>query len=379
MRFFSSFCQKVWGNFLLLLFGIFFFSQPLFAQKKEKIDFKDEKDGKLDLSDWIIDAKGFIPIPTLITEPALGGIGGALGLAFLSQVPNSPPNITGVMAGVTGNNTWFLGGLHSHHIPEKGIRYRIGGGYGDVNISLYRDLPVVGEQEFKFNFKMLPIYFRGTKQLGDSRWNMGIYYLFLHNEVGFNGDIPSFITDQELDSRISLLGPIVEFDSRDNVFTPNRGLKFEGSWGLSESWLGSDYSYSRLTLAGYSYWPVKTNWVLGLRAEYQEIFDQPPFFMLPAINLRGIPAGRFQGNQTMLTEVENRIDVSYRWSVMAFGGLAKAFDGFDDFGDTDLAYSVGTGFRYFIARKFGLRMGMDVAVGPDSWGYYIVFGSNWLR
>ena len=64
---------------------------------------------------------------------------------------------------------------------------------------------------------------------------------------------------------------------------------------------------------------------------------------------------------------------------MAFGGLAKAFNGFDDFGESDLAYNIGTGYRYLIARKFGLRMGMDVAFGPDDWGYYIIFGSNWLR
>ena len=40
-----------------------------------------------DLSDFIIDANGFIPVPILITEPALGGFGGGLVPIFLKKRP----------------------------------------------------------------------------------------------------------------------------------------------------------------------------------------------------------------------------------------------------------------------------------------------------
>jgi hypothetical protein len=52
---------------------------------------------------------------------------------------------------------------------------------------------------------------------------------------------------------------------------------------------------------------------------------------------------------------------------------------FDQFNSSNLASCIGTGYRYLIARKFGLRMGMDVAFSSDDWGYYIIFGSNWIR
>jgi hypothetical protein len=42
-------------------------------------------------------------------------------------------------------------------------------------------------------------------------------------------------------------------------------------------------------------------------------------------------------------------------------------------------YGVGGGFRYLIARKFKLRMGVDIARGPEKWAYYIVFGNTWGR
>ena len=46
--------------------------------------FRDPEDGRLDMSDWLLNRKGFLPIPILITEPALG-YGAGLFVAFFSQ------------------------------------------------------------------------------------------------------------------------------------------------------------------------------------------------------------------------------------------------------------------------------------------------------
>jgi len=32
-----------------------------------------------------------------------------------------------------------------------------------------------------------------------------------------------------------------------------------------------------------------------------------------------------------------------------------------------------------LARVFGLKMGMDIARGPEDWAVYVVIGSGWLR
>ncbi|MNU10472.1 hypothetical protein D3C72_2576330 [compost metagenome] len=64
---------------------------------------------------------------------------------------------------------------------------------------------------------------------------------------------------------------------------------------------------------------------------------------------------------------------------MGYGGLASAFNDWDQAFAKPVVYSYGTGFRYLLARKFKLRMGVDVAKGPEQWAYYIVFGSNWMR
>ena len=48
----------------------------LSQSNKKHLSLKDSIDGKLDLSDYIIDANGFVPVPMIIREPALGGFGG---------------------------------------------------------------------------------------------------------------------------------------------------------------------------------------------------------------------------------------------------------------------------------------------------------------
>jgi len=43
------------------------------------------------------------------------------------------------------------------------------------------------------------------------------------------------------------------------------------------------------------------------------------------------------------------------------------------------AWNAGSGFRYLIARLLGLKMGVDVARGPEDWAFYVVVGSSWNK
>lgn len=49
---------------------------------------KDSLDQKFDMSDYLIEANGFVPVPFIITEPAVGGFGGAIAPIFVKK--NSP-------------------------------------------------------------------------------------------------------------------------------------------------------------------------------------------------------------------------------------------------------------------------------------------------
>lgn len=357
---------------------------------------KDSLDGAFDLSDYIIDAKGFVPVPILITEPALGGFGGGLVPVFLKKRPPyidtvkgevkyTPvaPDITGALAMYTVNNSWLTAAFRSGTFIKSRIKYMIGGGYGSINMSYYRTVPQLGEKEFAFNIKTFAGLAQATKRVGISNWYIGLKYLFLSTDVTYAGDplLPPEIVvkSTDLSKIVSQLGAVVELDNRDNIFTPNTGMKAHFDGIRSDKILGSDYDFWRLNYYTYIYKPISKKLTGGLRIDGQQAFGDPPFYLMPFVDMRGIPANRYQGNADILTELEFRWDFYKRWSIMLYGGTGKAFDEWKNFGPAEWVYSYGTGFRYLMARKFGLRMGVDLARGPEDFAYYIVFGSNWLK
>jgi hypothetical protein len=87
----------------------------------------------------------------------------------------------------------------------------------------------------------------------------------------------------------------------------------------------------------------------------------------------------YQGEQVAETELEMRWQFHPRFSAVAFGGAGTVRDD-GGRGDGDSSVTAGgAGFRYLIARKYGLHMGMDLAFGPDDPVIYFVFGSSWMR
>lgn len=376
-------------KYILILLISFFCSLHSFSQKS-KISFKDSLDHRIDLSDWIITAKGFIPIVALISEPALGGFGGALVPVFIK--PNSPyidtingqvvktkvkPNMYAAGAAYTANETWLIMAGATGTIKKIRTNYRLFGGYTSINMEFYKKILDDEELKFEFNIQSIPIMFQFTKQLFKSHWSTGINYTFMQNKISTpNTD---FHNIKEIKSIISKAALVVDYDNRDNFFTPNKGFRSNTSISTSANYIGSDYDFNSLSTSAFLYHPISPNLIAGFRAEYQQIWGKPPFYLNPFVNMRGIPMMRYQGKLTSLIETEWRWDFTKRHSVIAFGGLAKAKTEEKTFMESPLLYAAGTGWRYLIARKLNLRMGLDIAHGPEQWAYYVVFGTSWVR
>lgn len=376
-------------KFAFILFVVSVLSGSVLAQK-QKVSFKDSLDHKLDLSDWVLTANGFIPFPSIITEPALGGFGGALFAIFVD--PNTPyrdsvdgreiltrakPNLYGGGAMMSVNGSWVLEAASIGVIKKWRSNYRIVAGYADVNLEFYRTFENVGEKHFEFNIQTFPISGQLIKQFGRSDWYAGLSYLFLKTELARTN--PEFHTPKEINSIISRPGILVEYDGRDNIFTPDRGLRWNALLATSAEGLGSDYAYSSVTTAAYYWWPVTSNLVSGFRAEFQNLWGDAPFYILPYIKMRGIPVARFQGNTIALGETEWRWDFTSRFSAIGFVGAGKAVMKEDSWESESWKVAGGAGGRYLVARKLQLRMGVDVARGPQQWAYYFVFGTAWPR
>ena len=374
-----------------LLFLITFFLSVYASngqgRRKDRSIMKDTLDGKLDFSRYMVDAKGFLPIPLVITEPALGSFGFVIAPVFLTPKKNVPknfgyvaPDITAGFGMYTANGSWALGGARIGSIPTKGIKYRFGAVYANVNLSFYRTLSNGSEVETEFNMKTLPVFGSISKKITRNGLYLGVQYALAKVDAKpiVNGDIPEFITPKELESKVGTLGTFLDWDKRNSIFTPDKGLRTQLLFTVNDNWTASDYDYQKLGFLMNWFAPLKPGWVSGLRLEWEQVFGDVPFFLMPGLVMRGIPFARYQGEAILTAETEQRFDINTRWSIVGFLGYGRTFSN-SNFIQPEQIVSGGAGFRYLLARSFRLRTGIDVAAGPDSWGWYIVFGHNWNR
>jgi len=214
-------------------------------------------------------------------------------------------------------------------------------------------------QELVFRVARTPLYAGG-------RW------LFVHSTIRFADARPEGVLGSGAESNISGAGAVLTWDARDTLFTPTRGTRAEASFLWYDPALGSDYQYWQLHAYELGYFPVTPSFVAGLRLDAQLSGGDVPFYALPFVRLRGVPAMRYQGKSVVVAETELRWDLVRRWSAVAFGGVG-AVDSRKD----ETPWGAGGGFRYLLASAFGLRMGLDVARGPEEWAFYVIFGNGW--
>ena len=375
-------------SLLLLLL----FAGPAWAQPTDKRSlFTDPEDGKLDASEWLLERKGFLPVPILITEPAVGyGIGAAL-LFFRESIGESvtkakesgrltPPDIYGMALAATENGTKVAGAFGMVTFAEQLWRWRGGVARPDVNLDFYgtngtdstRDLKLGYNVEGWISTQQL------MRRLGESDNFVGARWIYLDLDTRFDTSRPDpVLAPGGRAVKSSGLGLSFEHDSRDNFFTPSSGWKGYLESMFYSPHLGSDNKYQTYRAYGFSYFPLAREFVLGIRADGRAARGDVPFYQLPFIELRGIPVARYQDENAGVAEAELRWNVTPRWALIGFLGAGRAWGSSTNFSEADTAKAWGLGFRYLIARRLGIYMGADIARGPEDTAFYIQAGSAW--
>ena len=349
--------------------------------------FFDPEDGQLDLSHFLEDPRGFLPIPIVVTEPAVGYGGGAAGMFLRPRTEAGSegfarPNISAVGAFGTQNGTWGAFGGDTSRWVDGRLRTLAGIGTGRVNLDFYGLGPTSSSvnEKVRYSLEFSGAVAQVNWQLAPkSPWAVGLRYVYADVDPVLR-DEPVFPTlAQSARVKVSAPSPILEYDTRDNVFTPTRGIYAESSWLASRRSLGATDDFERFTQVLMGWYPASAAVTLGARLNYAWASEGTPFFLRPYIQLRGVPAVRFQGDQAASLEVEARWRFYGRWSVVAFGGGGTARSDRDIFAATQNVGSGGMGFRYELARKFGLDAGIDVAHSPGTTAVYFVVGNAWFR
>ena len=355
---------------------------------------KDKDDGQIDLSEWLLEnAYGFLPIPLIITEPAVDNGLGFAGVFFHKPTESdlearkerggneNVPLITdiSVAAGAyTGNDSWFVGGGHFNTMRKDTLRYSGLIGYADINLDFYGsdgNLPGPADK-VGFNAKG---FFTDQKlefRLGKSNWFAGGEWRYLDTDVSLDTGtiIDDLLTGNQTISGVGLFGHYENVNSRQ---TPTKGFTtlLSGLW--NDEAVGSDFDYEELKWEVRQYLMFGEKWTLAWRLDGATTSGDVPFYLEPSINIEGIALNRYQGPTAATAELRGGYNFTPRWRGIAFAGGGRTADNVSDLGSAPSRTSVGVGFRYMLAKVLGLQVGLDVARGPEDTYVYLVTGSSW--
>lgn len=337
-----------------------------------------------------------LPIPMLITEPAIGtGLGLALTLfhpvktgktgaaprvGSLDTISDSgktreaPPVSTAVLGAYTNNKTWAVGLGHVNNWRNDSIRYRGGLGFARVNSEVFiRDIPIGFTSEAS-------LLYQGVRfRIRNSDFLLGGTFNYTSADNTFDVEPPQDAPPGSFANSFRNIGLAATalYDTLDSSSFPRKGRQVDLSlWRYDEA-IGGDFDYWMTKIKFLSFHSLTDKATLGLRLSFWGVDGRPPFFAYPYVDLRGIPALRYQDKKTGLFEIEGRYRVRPRIEVSVFGGLGYVSDDVPLFTNPDNIYNFGVGGRYNIFESHNIWIGLDIARGPEDWHGYIQVGHQW--
>jgi hypothetical protein len=344
-------------------------------------------DGWVDVSGFLDEKYGFLPLAVPITEPAVGyGVAG--GLAFISdplggiQDGHGRPSITFVGGFGTENGTWGAAAADLRHWNADRVQTLAGVLHASVKLDFYGigDDALLQHDPLGYELEPTGGVAQGKLRIGDSRAWVGLGYAWASTDVTFDAPagtpgVPHF----EATSDVGGLTPSATWDTRDNIFTPTRGTYVEASVGIFSAAFGGNDEFQRARLVAMQFVALRPRLHVGLRGETATTFGDTPFYLQPFLFMRGAPVMRYQGEQVAQLEGELRWQFWARVSLVGFAGVGAAWRESDRIDDARSIVTGGAGARYELARRYGIHVGLDVGVGPDTTALYVQYGSAWAR
>jgi len=348
--------------------------------------FRSSEDGWFDVSAFLDEAYGFVPVIAPITEPAVG-FGGAGALMFIGKPREGStglarPNITTVGGLGTENGTWGGFGGDVRHWGDNRVQTVLAVVKASVNLDFNGtgEQPVPSGPVITYSLEPIGLMAQAKYRVGSSRAWVGANYVLAQTDVSFDAPagMPG-LPETPRTSKIGGLTPSLTYDSRDSLFTTSRGTYVEAGVGFFGAAFGGDDEYQKVGIVAMEFLPLHPTVTLGLRADLGFSYGEPPFYVRPYVSLRGAPLMRYQRDHLAQGEAEVRWQFWKRFSMVGFGGYAQVWNDAEGVERKVAVSTGGFGFRYELARKYKLHMGADLAFGPDGPAFYIQFGHAWAR
>ena len=153
-----------------------------------------------------------------------------------------------VGAFATQNGTWGAFGGDASRWFDGRLRTLVGAGAGQFNLDFYGLGSETSSlnQGVRYSLQFAGAVAQANWQLAPkSPWAVGVRYVYANVDPKPRESATSQGLADRVRVTISAPTAIVEFDTRDNVFTPTRGVYAESSWLASREALGASDDFER--------------------------------------------------------------------------------------------------------------------------------------
>lgn len=323
----------------------------------------------------------FAPVP--FSSPTTGaGIAGGV-VAFYN--PNDGPHqwVSGGGIVWTSRGSKGIGLFHKMSSADDRFRVSATASYFDARENFYGIGEEDGDRGDALDLVNKKLSLQVRAQMRAFRHGyVGIRYRLVSNDARPEADAVSSTPPppaDQLHSTLSMAGPIVAYDTRDNHDQPRRGLNLSASWIFGLTALGDSYDHDKLQLNGSAYFPVGAETILATNAALCSANGDVPYYDLCLFGsngvLRGYPSGRYRDGASWAVQGELRHHIAKRWGGVAFvgvGGIAPQLGDLLD--DGNLLPAAGIGVRYRPFKDNDVQLRLDLAVGKDAHGVYLGIG-----
>jgi hypothetical protein len=186
--------------------ALIFASALAFSLPAQSSQFIDSFDGQFDMSEYLGEnAFGFLPVPIIISEPAVDQGLGLAGLFFheddvaaekrkealsTSESPSHhllPPSISFGAGLYTGNDSYMVAGGHMGFYRQGKLRYEGVIGYGSINLDYYGVGDINVDQPFSLNTEALFVTNTLKFQVADLPLYIGPTQTYIDAQLSPNG------------------------------------------------------------------------------------------------------------------------------------------------------------------------------------------------
>ncbi|NKB34877.1 MAG: BamA/TamA family outer membrane protein [Pseudomonadales bacterium] len=325
----------------------------------------------------------FITVPIPLSNPTLGT---GLQLALLYLHPQQPgkediPNSTsGLGAMYTDSDSRVLGAFHDDYLLQDRLRLKLAVASAELNVDYFGSgqFPALAENPIEYNLDTDLVYGQVLYRIpATNNWFGGLRAAWMSSSVKFNQQLNNRPLP-DLANKIDVVNfaLVANYDDTNDNYYPTSGKWFEAILARDDQSWGSSFNFDRYTASYNQYFPVRSSSVIAFRTWASEVRGNAPFFLLPALDMRGFASGRYQDNAAISAHIEWREKFSQRWGFIASVESGRVADSFNDLGNGESVNSIGAGIRWQVSSDQSMHLGLDVGYSEGETAVYLRIGEK---